>query len=117
MQKLTLPCKLQGWNRTKVELAPDAERLLCAGEHVDEEHDAAVEEECLDEARLGQDGVVQDVQFVQSSKNVGLLCSELFLQVKIFIKYKRDWKTQMRKVYAERNGLEPVLPVWSASFG
>jgi len=34
-------------------LAPDAERLLCAGEHVDEEHDAAVEEECLDEAGLG----------------------------------------------------------------
>jgi len=34
-------------------LAPDAERLLCAGEHVDVEHDAAIEEEGLDEARLG----------------------------------------------------------------
>lgn len=38
---------------TKVEVAPDAERLLCAGEHVDEEHNAAVEEKGLDEARLG----------------------------------------------------------------
>jgi hypothetical protein len=40
-------------NSTKVEVASDAERLLCAGEHVDEEHNAAVEEKGLDEARLG----------------------------------------------------------------
>jgi hypothetical protein len=61
-------------------LAPDAERLLGAGEHVDEEHDAAVEEEGLDEARFGQNGVVEDVKLVQRGEDVGLLCSELFLQ-------------------------------------
>jgi hypothetical protein len=44
---------LQQRDRTKVEPAPDAERLLGAREHVDEEHDATVEEEGLDEARLG----------------------------------------------------------------
>jgi hypothetical protein len=61
-------------------LASDTERLLRAGEHVDEEHDAAVEEEGLDETRLGQNGVVEDVKFVQCGEDVGLLRSELFLQ-------------------------------------
>lgn len=34
---------------TKVKMSPDAESLLRACEHVDEKHDAAVEEERLDE--------------------------------------------------------------------
>jgi hypothetical protein len=61
-------------------LAPDTERLLRTREHVDEEDDAAVEEEGLDEAGLGQNGVVEDVKLVQCGEDVGLLRSELFLQ-------------------------------------
>ena len=61
-------------------MSPDAERLLGACEHVDEEHYAAVEEEGLDEAGFGQNGVVEDVKLVQCGEDVGLLGSEFFLQ-------------------------------------
>ena len=36
----------------EVKIVYDAQRLLGTGEHVDEEHDVAVEEEGLDEAGL-----------------------------------------------------------------
>jgi hypothetical protein len=68
-------------------LAPDTERLLRTREHVDEEHDAAVEEEGLDEARLGQNGVVEDVKLVQCCEDVGLLRSEFFLQSESSVMY------------------------------
>ena len=61
-------------------MAPDVERLLGAGEHVDEEGDAAIEEEGLDEPGLHEDGVVEDVELVQCREDVGLLRPELFLQ-------------------------------------
>lgn len=67
-------------NLTDIELAPDVERLLGAGEHVDEEGDAAVEEEGLDEPGLHEDGVVEDVELVQCREDIGLLRPERFLQ-------------------------------------
>ena len=67
--------------RTKTEVAPDAERLLGCGGHVQEEGDAAVEEEGPDEPGLGvhEDGHVVDV--LQCSRDVGLHRCELLLHM------------------------------------
>ena len=64
----------------EVKIVYDAQRLLGTGEHVDEEHDVAVEEEGLDEARLVEDGIVEDVELVPHRQDGGLLRSKLFLE-------------------------------------
>ena len=60
-------------------VASDAEQLLGAREHVDEEHDVEVEEVGLDEAGIVENGVVEDVELVRHCEDVGLLRSKLFL--------------------------------------
>lgn len=60
-------------------MASNGEGLLGAGEQVDEECDAAVEEEGLDETGLHKNSVVEDVELVQRREDARLLSSELFL--------------------------------------